>query len=278
MFCSWLCRILTSSERRTKAVKTGEWRIKTAPFLIQATLWSEVVVRAFAALNQTRWYHIRAGKIAHPLTNLKLPSHLSPRTRLSKLNEVCAHLVVIVSLPDAKIVRLCTVCRLARDEFVFLFCAGHFSINSGKVRLSKSGPVTCHVFSILTSTENNYVLGRHLCLTRAEVTLPYGGGGRGGCWGIGGVHSPVKVQPSLRFQWRELIWMCFPCKGPDVLAAALDLDCTDQWWALHELAFSARITKQVWQITGGLPPEPRWLVNKVKLQKENWTFWKKYIY
>lgn len=140
MFCSWLCRIGTPSEQWTKAVKMGEWRIKTAPFLTQATLWSEVVVHAFAALKQTRRYCGR--KRAHRLTNLMLALHQSARTRLSKLNEACAHLLVIVLLPGTKSVSILVwtcheiSCLFAHSvDYVHLRTCSHFWMNFGKIRL-----------------------------------------------------------------------------------------------------------------------------------------------
>lgn len=133
------------------------------------------------------------------------------------------------------------------------------------------------MFLILTSTENNYVLGRHLCFTRAEVTLPHGGGGRWGCWGIGGVHSPVKVQPSLRLSVTGIDLNVFSLQRTWCARCSIG-----PWlhWSMVDPPWTGIFSKnnqQVWQITGGPLSEPRWLVNKVKLQKEHWTFWKKYI-
>lgn len=51
-------------------------------------------------------------------------------------------------------------------------------------------------------------------------------------------------------------------------------------WSMVDPPWTGIFSKnnqQVWQITGGPLSEPRWLVNKVKLQKKHWTFWKKYI-
>lgn len=116
------------------------------------------------------------------------------------------------------------------------------------------------------------------------------------------VFHPSRGHPSI---WRRQPlgmlgdrWSSLTCEGaakPPPSVTGIDLNvfslqrtwcarCSiGPWlhWSMVDPPWTGIFSKnnqQVWQITGGPLSEPRWLVNKVKLQKEHWTFLKKIYY